>query len=81
MEVSLELMEDARKRLGYDTIAEHSELAHLWDCAGQDALMHVYRDQAVMNVRDSARGEEIKLNSLCHKSDRVSQPTSANCSR
>jgi len=74
-EASLELMEDAKRRLGSDAIDEDVQVARLWNLLGQSALADVYQDRA--ETKNNGRAltalqGETRMDCLCDKAKRVS---------
>ncbi|KAJ1030473.1 hypothetical protein NDA16_001382 [Ustilago loliicola] len=75
-EASLELMNDAKRRLGRDSVGEDVEVSHLWDVLGQSALADVYQDRVQFNVDDqapSALQEETRMDCICNKARRLAR--------
>ncbi|CDW97415.1 hypothetical protein, partial [Sporisorium scitamineum] len=75
-EASLELVEDAKQRLGRDAMQGDVEIGHLWDLLDQSALADVYQDRvdtgSSSNVL-SALQAECRMDCICHQANRLSR--------
>ena len=74
-EASLELVEDAKRRLGRDAIQGDAEIGRLWDLLGQSALVDVYQNRGDTKSSSntlSALQEESRIDCICYKAKRVS---------
>lgn len=74
-EASLQLIQDAKRRLGRDTFPSDGEVARLWDTLGQPALADVYRNRNIAGANGRARSalqEESRIDCICHKAKTVS---------
>lgn len=83
-EASMELMEDAKRRLGRDAFGQDAEIARLWYLLGQSELADVYQNRLNESPRStvsSALQEETRMDSVCHKARRVSSKTSLSSER
>lgn len=72
-ETSLELINDAKRRLGRDAIGEDVEVSHLWDLLGQSALADAYQDRIQFNANDEAPSElrgETRMDCICNRARR-----------
>ncbi|KAJ1041186.1 hypothetical protein NDA11_006746 [Ustilago hordei] len=75
-EASLELMNDAKRRLGRDAVEQDAEVSHLWSLLGQPSLADVYQNRAHFDVDDhtlSASQEETRMDCICRKAKRLAQ--------
>lgn len=73
-EASLEVMEDAKRRLGRDALQGDAEVAHLWDVLGQPALAEVYRSRIGLERGGrslSTMQHETVMDRICHETKEV----------
>lgn len=74
-EASLEVIEDAKRRLGRDAVPADAEVARVWDLLGQSALAEIYQDRIETGTPPwhlSALQEEMRMNNICDKARKVS---------
>ncbi|SNX81455.1 uncharacterized protein MEPE_00160 [Melanopsichium pennsylvanicum] len=75
-EASLELVEDAKRRLGRDAVGGEAEVARLWDLLGQSSLADVYQGRVDFDIKGRARcslQDESRMDCLCQKATRLSR--------
>uniref|UniRef100_V5EW56 Anaphase-promoting complex subunit 5 n=1 Tax=Kalmanozyma brasiliensis (strain GHG001) TaxID=1365824 RepID=V5EW56_KALBG len=75
-EASLELMEDAKRRLGRDALQSDVEVAQLWRTLGQSALADVYRKRVDLRKGGrsmSALQDEAGMDCICHQAKSLAQ--------
>lgn len=74
-EASLEVIEDAKRRLGRDVLQGDAEVARLWEVLGQPALVEVYRSRSGLDQGGrslSALQNEAEIDRICHEAKEVS---------
>lgn len=74
-EASLELMQDAKRRLGRDALQSEVQVAQLWRILGQSALADVYRKRVDLrrgNRSTLALQDETEMDCICHQAKSVS---------
>ncbi|GAC73382.1 hypothetical protein PANT_9c00091 [Moesziomyces antarcticus T-34] len=75
-EASLELMDDAKRRLGRDAVAQDAEVARLWDFLGAPALAKVYHGRAEPDLDGRATSQlqqETRIDSICGRAKYLSR--------
>ncbi|CBQ67541.1 conserved hypothetical protein [Sporisorium reilianum SRZ2] len=75
-EASLELVEDAKRRLGRDAMQGDAEIGRLWDSLGQSALADLYQDRVDTDPHGqalSALQAEGRIDCICHQAKRLSR--------
>ncbi|GAC96719.1 hypothetical protein PHSY_004303 [Pseudozyma hubeiensis SY62] len=75
-EASLQLVQDAKRRVGRDSLRYVIEVAHLWDVLGQSAVADIYQNRIGKDgdkIARSALQEESRIAGICHKAKRLAR--------